>query len=414
MQPTKIKFVTPEETFNAKFLPFVLGEQETNKPLCVFEGGRGSGKSRAVVQSLVIRAMKNKLRIALVRKVADTIRDSIYREIQDTVKEWNLESLFKFISSPLEIRVQNGSEFICKGLDKNEKIKSLANVDIVVVEEATELTKDDWLTLALTIRGQSDAGTKQKILIFNREDGNWTEQEFFNADGSFIPREDVYHNHSTFTDNKFLDGPFLASLEKLRTADEDAYRKHALGLPVKLKGIIYENWDIVDGIPENAHDKFAGIDFGFIEPCVFLQMHRRENEIWIEEKLYQTHLTNTQFIERMKTFCPMNMEIAADSAEPKAIQEIYDAGFYGIAGAIKGADSVKHGTDTVNRYRLHILSSAVNTIKEIKSYKRKIDKAGNILEDPIDFNDHAMSALRYGISTHLMQMSGGLEVAFEI
>ena len=132
--------------FNAAFLPFIKGALDTRKSLIILEGGRGSGKSRATAQHLILRALRRKLRIALIRKVAETVRDSQYKEIQDTVEQWRLDEYFEFMASPLSIRVSNGSEFITKGMDKAVKIKSLANVDVIWIEEATELTQDDYLT----------------------------------------------------------------------------------------------------------------------------------------------------------------------------------------------------------------------------------------------------------------------------
>jgi len=55
----------------------------------------------------------------------------------------------------------------------------------------------------------------------------------------------------------------------------------------------------------------------------------------------------------------------------------------------------------VKRYKLHIHKDSVNLIKEFQGYKWKEDKNGNILDEPVKFNDHALDAVRYGIFTHL-------------
>ncbi len=47
-----------------------------------------------------------------------------------------------------------------------------------------------------------------------------------------------------------------------------------------------------------------------------------------------------------------------------------------------------------------IHESSVNMIKEIKSYKWKVNKNGITLDEPVKFNDHSMDSGRYGLYTH--------------
>ena len=58
---------------------------------------------------------------------------------------------------------------------------------------------------------------------------------------------------------------------------------------------------------------------------------------------------------------------------------------------------VKKGIDSVKSFPLRISASSSNLIKEIKFYKWKEDKDGNVLEEPVKFNDHAVDAMRYAI-----------------
>ena len=38
----------------------------------------------------------------------------------------------------------------------------------------------------------------------------------------------------------------------------------------------------------------------------------------------------------------------------------------------------------------------MNGIKELQSYKRREDKDGNVMEEPVKFNDHFCDAMKYG------------------
>ena len=62
--------------------------------------------------------------------------------------------------------------------------------------------------------------------------------------------------------------------------------------------------------------------------------------------------------------------------------------------------SVKDGIDFCKRKIFHTRAENVNLNKERQSYKWKEDKNGNILDEPVKFNNHAMDGKRYGVYTH--------------
>jgi phage terminase large subunit len=88
--------------------------------------------------------------------------------------------------------------------------------------------------------------------------------------------------------------------------------------------------------------------------------------------------------------------ITADSAEPDRIEEFRKVGFR-IQACTKGKDSVNFGIDWIKRHKIHIHPSCINAIKEIQTYKYREDKDGNVLDEPVDMNNHAMDALRYAL-----------------
>ena len=117
------------------------------------------------------------------------------------------------------------------------------------------------------------------------------------------------------------------------------------------------------------------------------------------EKIYQTHLTNQQLIDRLKEVIPedcRSRNIYGDSAEPARIEEIGGAGF-NIMPADKSVNDV---IDFCKRRVFHTRAENVNLNKERQSYKWKENRNGVVLDEPVKFNNHAMDAKRYGIYTH--------------
>ena len=70
--------------------------------------------------------------------------------------ELNILNKCNVNKSDLNITLPNGSSLIFKGLDDKEKIKSISGIDDIIIEEATELTLDDFTQLNLRLRSDKD------------------------------------------------------------------------------------------------------------------------------------------------------------------------------------------------------------------------------------------------------------------
>ena len=138
--------------FNDVYVPY-LGNRSRYE---VFYGGAGSGKSVFVAQRMLVRAMKEKgHKTLVVRKVAKTNRHSTFALITGIMHQWNVEPLFKVNKSDMEITCLNGNQIIFTGLDDVEKLKSIANITDIWVEEASEISHDDFKQLDLRLRGKT-------------------------------------------------------------------------------------------------------------------------------------------------------------------------------------------------------------------------------------------------------------------
>jgi phage terminase large subunit len=135
-----------------------------------------------------------------------------------------------------------------------------------------------------------------------------------------------------------------------------------------------------------------------------------DDEVYIHEHIYQTHVTNPELIEMMKAIgVPKSDRIVGDSAEPKSIQELRNAGF-NMFGALKGPDSVKHGIRTLQHVTQHITAESTNVIEEIRGYKWQVDSDGNVKSPPkpVAIKDHAMDGDRYAVTKVLGLVKAGI------
>jgi len=362
----------------------------------IFYGGAGSGKSFFVAQRMLYRLLGELgHHYLVVRKVARTNRHSTFALLEGIIRSWKMSRIFRINKSDMEIRCVNGNNIIFSGLDDVEKLKSIANITGIWVEEASEISESDFNQLNLRLRGITKR-PKQITLTFNPISSlSWIKKRFFD----FIDEENTIIFKTTYKDNNFIDDEYKKVLEDLKYQDEVYYNVYALGNWGVLGNLVYTNWEVVSEIPESFDRIIWGLDFGYNNPTAFVKVGIKDDEIFLIDEIYRTGLTNLDLIFELEKKVKKREDIFADSAEPARIEEIRRKGF-NIYPADK---SVKDGIDTVKRNKLFISGECSNLIKEIQTYKYKKDKDDNSLDEPVKFNDHAMDAMRYAIYTGLKE-----------
>ncbi len=202
-----------------------------------------------------------------------------------------------------------------------------------------------------------------------------------------LTRSDCYFIKSTYKDNPFLPNEQVKEIESYREADPNFWRIYGEGERGHSEGVIYTHWQsYTSGISGNT---VYGLDFGYNNPTSLVKITDKDKNLYAEEIIYQSHLTNQDLIGLLKQNIPQGATIHADAAEPARIEEIRKAGF----NCISANKDVKGGIDFIKSRKLFIHAQSANMLKEIKSYKFK-DK--NKVEEPVKLNDHAMDAMRYG------------------
>ena len=122
-----------------------------------------------------------------------------------------------------------------------------------------------------------------------------------------------------------------------------------------------------------------------------------DDEAYIRELLYETHLDDLEQVDRVKSLIPpryRNRTIYCDPAYPGRIKALKGAGLQ----AVPGDNDVIPGINYVKSKRLHFEYLATSTLSEIRSYEY-MKKGEEVTEHPVDFRYHSMSALRYNLYT---------------
>lgn len=401
------------QLFNEVYLPLI----DDTRRYKILYGGRNSGKSDFIAQALIISMLREKFcRALLVRRWYAHIKKSQFQTIIDYISMWGLNEYFHVTLNPLAIKCKiNDNSCMALGLDKPDNIKSTKDPTQIWYEEADQISEYAFWTTSGSIRSARTKNFTEWISFNPQREGCFINKQFFpnkheyeNDDGNFTfvksPRNDTVILHTTYRDNKFLNPDQIKAIEAYKNIDKNFFRVNTLGLwGGALRGLIYPEWNAVEQMPPgNAGDTCYGIDYGYNNPTAIVKITFYEKKIYIRELEYLHNHTHSDIakilITKYKDEIGKNA-IIVDSAAPELIKELQYSGFNAMP-VVKGAESVYKGILLTKQYPLNITTDSINVIHEIQSYTWKETKDGDIIDEPVKVDDHAMDAIRYVIQSY--------------
>lgn len=385
----KIIDFTDESLYVDWYSEFTDAVYDENVRYIFLKWWAGAGKSYLVWQVLVQNIL-DWVRIGAFRKVRSSLRASCFQLMKDITVWWDLDEEIDIRESLSFRHYESGGFCNMFWLDDPEKIKSIAGIDWIRIEESTELTYEDFWQLDLRLRWWKN---HKIISSFNPvSDKHWLKTEIKDHPKK---REWSVWIEKTARDNKFVGADYLARLESLKETNPSMYRVYTQNKWWQwIKGQIFTDcksfdWDIDPDI--------MGLDFGFNHPTALSYLKfvddAEKTKLYIQEKLYKTELTGPLIIEEFgKVWVPKDVLIVADNARPELIQQIKNAG-YKIIPCEKGKGSIQDWISKVQEFDLYI--NWANMEKEASGYVWKLDKNGKSLEVPVDALNHLWDWVRY-------------------
>lgn len=369
-------------------------------------GGARSGKTVAELQ-LLVEIIDGDTRKTINSVVSDTlphlkrgaIRD--FRLAMDLLGRWEEarwsrgESIYTF---------KNGSILEFYGvLDAPGKALGPAR-DRLVINEANLL---DWETVRQLLTRTSGV----VMYDYNPAAPFWGTE--------ILPLRDRYRLvHSTYLDNDFLPDEIRREIE----ANKDTgnwWRVYGLGLIGQIEGQVFD-FKVCDKLPEpDGFLESWGMDFGFsADPTTVIRtlIHTGRREIYADELLWQTGMTNPEIARALQGLGIRRRggggpTVWADCAEPKSIAEV--AG-YGLD--VQGCDKsvkVREQLQALRAWTIYVTRRSANLLNEGRKYLYKQRSDGSYTNDPIDFFNHGIDALRYATLPAVMHSSAG-QYAFSV
>ena len=356
---------------------------DESKRFVINQGGTSSGKTYTIVQLLVARSMQHpRCIITVAGQDLPNLKVGAKRDLANIIAGCpDLQRWFTENKADNTFRGANGALIEFKSYKDAQDAKN-GKRDYLFINEANGVGYDVFWQLQIRTR-------RQVFLDYNPTARFW-------AHDKVIGRADAKLVISDHRNNRFLTADEHAKIEGIE--DAELWSVYARGLTGKLTGLVLTRWDVVDSLPPREEWKVSryGLDFGFTnDPSALEHVVLAHGELWVDEIIYETGLTNPDIAARCKSEGIGRGDIiVADCAEPKSIRELENAGL-SVIPSPKGADSIKTGIDILRRYPLHVMRRSAGLIENLQKYKYIVKRDGTTTNTPIDKFNHGVDAIRY-------------------
>ena len=340
------------------------------------------------------------LRILCVREFQVSIAESFHAELKAAIasEPW-LEAAYDVGRDYL--RGKNGTEFIFRGLRRNtQSIKSLAGIDLTIVEEAEDIPEDSWLALEATVfrRPKSEMWT-----IWNpRLDGSPVDQRFVKD-----PPANGIGVELNWNDNPF----FPPALEELRRREQErldpntyAHVWEGAYLVNSAAQVFAGKYRVAEFEPQGDWSgPYQGGDFGFSQdPTAAVRVWVHGDRLYVEYEAGKVGLelddTPAFIANRIPNFA--DYATRWDNARPESISHLRRHGLPRSEPVDKWTGSVEDGIAFMRSFReIVIHPRCAETIKEFRLYSYKVDRlTGDILPQIVDAHNHYIDSVRYAVT----------------
>lgn len=346
-------------------------------------GGTRSGKTYAILQWLIVKALENQITVTIVRRTIPSLKRTVIKDFIDILKNIGIWSEDNFNISDRTYKLQDSTiQFI--NSDDPEKLRGLKS-DILFIDEASEIDEESYFQLSIRTTGRI-------ILAYNPTVSpyHWLRQ-----------MQDCERYTTTYADNPYLPKELVKAIEALKDKNEKQWKIYGKGEFAPNDKAIFQ-FELCDSI--NADFVGFGIDFGFSnDPTALCAVYKNSDTIFLEELIYEKGMVTNDIVQKLKSLdIQKTEEIWGDSAEPRLIEELYRSGF-NIKPVVKGKDSIKFGIGVMQNYNIRILKTSQNLINEMYAYQYATDKHGYTTDTPEGGLDHLIDAARYCCMMKLSQ-----------
>ena len=339
------------------------------------QGSSRSSKTYSNVQWLIRMCYETPgTTVSIVRKTMPALKRSVYRDFQEIMIDWGLWNDRQMNKSEFVYTFGNGSWIEFFSCEDEQKLRG-SKRQILFVNEANEISFLEWQQLQMRT-------TAFSIIDYNP---SFSEEHWINQ----VNLEKRTHFWiSTYKDNPFLEQKVIDEIESLQWKNKSLWQVYGLGQRAVVEGLVFPKFDIIDHIPREAtRHRYVGMDLGYSnDSTAIVEVCFWKDAMYLNQLCYKTHMLTSDIIRELKGI-DWQPEIISESADPRMVDEIYNAGL-DIKAVHKYAGSINAGLMKMKEYRICVTRQSSDLIKEFRNYTYRQDKEGKWLSEPIDAFNH--------------------------
>lgn len=351
-----------------------------DKSIRIIQGGTSASKTISILLLLIDYAQTHEGKLITVASESlPHMKKGALKDFLTIMKSHGYYKESEYNKTDKQYTFPTGTVMEFFGIDDEDKARGPRR-DVLFINEANNVNFNTY--------DQMEVRTREfTFLDFNPTHEFWVHTEVM-----------PHHEHDflklTYKDNEALDQKMIEKIEA-RQYNENWWQVFGLGEIGNLEGLVFQHWEVIDEIPEEARLERRGLDFGFTnDPSVLLDVYKWNNAFILDEQLNATGLSNRHIAEHILEL-PEALTVA-DKTEPKSIASIKSKGVW-IKESQGGPDSVRQGIDLMQDYKIYITKNSPSTIKDFRNYQWKLDRSGKSLNVPEHPHSHSPDAARYAI-----------------
>lgn len=372
-----------------------LNELRNGRRRIIHQGGQYSGKTVNILGALAIDAVESTdggvttvtaqsfphLKGGALRDFETWVQPSFKNEIK---KYHKTDHLFSFKSGYLiEFKVFE-TEMSARG----QKRKKL------FVNEANSFSQAIW--------EQLDSRSEQSILDYNPSARFWAHDNLIGFEENRVIYSDHRHNpFLTPQKHQEIENYFNPALKE----GGERFKVYSRGLTGNITGVIFPNWEMIDDLDFPRDQEWIySIDYGYtVDPTAIIKQCKIGQTIFVHELAYETGLSPMSIKMILSANGFGSQDVLYSEHDPDMIKALRNLDLT-VSPARKGAGSVKAGIELLNDYKVKYSSSSQNLKRELGLYVWETERdTGKSLNTPVDKNNHAIDATRYGAYTKYLR-----------
>ena len=238
--------------------------------------------------------------------------------------------------------------------------------------------------------------------------GHWFYREWVKKSGE----RNLLYLHFTMEDNPALDPAVRQRYERMYSGA--FYDRYIRGLWRSAEGVVYDRFDrkrhLVDELPETVGERYVSVDYGTLNPTVFLLWGKTAGGAWICLREYywsgreeRRQKTDGEYADDLEAFLQGERprSVIVDPSAASFIAELRRRGWRVQGADNRVSDGIRAVGERLANGELVFHSGCRHTAEEFESYAWDETAARQGEDRPLKEHDHCMDAIRYFVMTVL-------------